>query len=223
MVSDTKIIRHNSVSAGQITAYPPLGTPQVSSPPKTAEYSSHDTGTDLVDISTEGRQAQAQLDIENLLQNIQQKNSTELSPQDKKLLSNPSLANRLTLDKGQPQPTVAGDSTSSYPVINNKTGVKGALSAIGTNSQIVTPLNSFQIQSVEPRTLQAEQGLGFEGSSSLQKASLTAQTESMAVRAQAELQPKTATRGDLNGTPQRQVIYPMNTSANEPLWVNLFA
>jgi hypothetical protein len=224
MVSDTKIIRSNSFNAGEITAYPPVGTQQVSFQPNRVEFPKRKTRTDLVDISTEGRQAQTQLDIENLLQNIKQKNPNELSPQEKKLLSNPSLANQRTVNKEQRRQSAVGNADSSYPSLNqNSTMVEGALPSTGRDSRTDNLSNSLGLQSVEPNTLQAENGMGFDGPFSLEIAPLTAQRESMAVRAMAELHPRTASRTGLNVSPRKEAIYPLNTSTNEPMWVNIFA
>ncbi len=221
------IIRGGFANWGSTPAYSSLQGSQAISPaqnqPSIALPASQGSDADQLTISPQGRDAQARLDLGNLLEQLKQKKEGELTPEQQQLIEKYKKADREVRAHEQTHLAVPGNLVVSSANLEYVTGLGDVRYVAAGGVQINTSPVSNDPQATLQKAQQIERAALASAQPSPQDHRVAAQTEAMATRASAELLQRTTAQTSNGRSVNRNIMYSRHTESSPPMWIDVFA
>lgn len=201
------IIRSGFANGGATSAYSSLQGSQAITPVRNQPpipLSAHrDSDADQLNISPEGRDAQALLDLGNLFEQLKKKKEGALTPEQQQVIKRYNIADQEVPAHAQTHLAVPGDPAVSSAKVEYVPGSDDVRYAVGGETQINTSPASGDPQA----TLQLAQPM--------EQATLAPVS--------AELLQRTTAQTSDGGSSNRNIMYSRHTESSPPMWIDVFA
>jgi hypothetical protein len=226
MSRETNIIRGGGTYVEATSVFSTLPGSQSTTPAQTQRAiplaENNNRSADQLEISAGGREAQARLDLGNLLERLIEKNS-KLTPEQQKLIEKYKSANLEVRTEEQTHLAAADNWAVRGANIESVKGLDGARYAIVGEVQIEPLAVPNDPQAAWQITQDIRQTALAPAQPSLQDHRVSAQAEAMAARASTELLQRTASQLSPSSSKIPKNIYLAPTDSSQPMWVDVFA